>query len=1162
MAEAIKKYNPGFLTDQALVDSFCVRTAEFKMIVEALRESTGNSNPHLIVIGPRGAGKTTLLLRVAIEVKRDPALKSAWFPIVFAEESYEVATCGEFWLQCLSNLADQAPLREEAPDLRLTFEELQTVQDDRILADRCLATLMDFADNECKRLVLIVENLNTLFDDISDSDVGWQLRKALQDEPRIFLIGSATSRFEEIDNSSRALYDLFQVHTLQRLNTEACATLWKNVSEQDIGMRSIRPLEILTGGNPRLLAIVALFGARQSFRELMNDMLALVDDHTEYFRSHLESLAPQERRVYLALAALWKPSTTKQVSVLARLPTSQCSALLGRLVDRGAVLRSGGTPRRQEYYLAERMYNIYYLLRKSRGTDHMVEALVRFMTSYYSPSELTDLRERISSEATDADDPTRKLIQSALRLLPSPILSVGIASRGHLETHFQPGAAVETSFLHITQDSKTESAIQCDPDAVASQAGDLVAQAEQLLEDERYDQAIKVCDEIETRFGEVNSLKAAEHVANAAVIKSVSLGRLNRPDDAIAVCNELLNRYNPDDSPDIIRTIATALANKVALLGRLDRHEEVLAACEAFADRFESRDSSATAKDRVHVLYNKGAALAKLGRLERASAVFDGLISHFESYDSVAVRETVVRALLGKGELLDEQHRPEDACATYDAVVNCLGSGNSPKTVEVVAQAMLRKGGSLRDLNRFEEALEIYNIVADRFGSHDSLTITELVAMAQLNKGIILDLLNRPEDAQAAYDTMIDRFGSDDSPEITESVVTALVNKGNSLARSNQAEKALSTYDAAVDRYGGSQSQIVVEMVRRALMGRAAAELTLGRPVAAAATAGRALEGFDLDASEIHVTCQLIRAEAYFNSDNQLDCEIELAAMLQSLPSMQPLPAMSIAALIAFTIRLGPQSILRLIEESPSASHLYPLVTALRQELRIESKVAKEVEEVVKDIRRQLDSLRQAARTSNKVKTQSRAEPQWWPPPPLPPVVFPPAEQLSSMSEFIATQIPKPRDEQAFERCNEVLWRCILMDKTVQMYGRGGQKQYGVDLTGIRDDAPDRIVGVQCKLKSDGKQLTETEVRGEIKKALTFRPLLSEYIIVTTAPDDANLHSLAHELSISASKSRGMDIKIRILGWGSLERELLRHPMRLKPSIHPTHHTATCLSRR
>ena len=312
MPRRIKKYNPGFLTDQELVDSFCVRTGEFALLAEALRESTGNSNPHAIVIGPRGSGKTTLLLRVAAEVRRDPALRAAWFPVVFAEETYEVSTCGEFWLQCLFYLADQTPDDETGPDLRRAYEGLQTIQDDRMLADLCLAAVLEFADSQSKRLVVIAENLNTMFNDIGDPDVGWQLRKTLQCEPRIFLLGSATSRFREIDDSSRALYDLFQVHTLKRLDTESCVKLWRSVSDRDIGKRAARSLEILTGGNPRLLAIVSEFGSGLSFLELMDDLLDLVDDHTEYFRSHLEALGPQERRVYLALAALWKPATARR----------------------------------------------------------------------------------------------------------------------------------------------------------------------------------------------------------------------------------------------------------------------------------------------------------------------------------------------------------------------------------------------------------------------------------------------------------------------------------------------------------------------------------------------------------------------------------------------------------------------------------------------------------------------------------------------------------------------------------------------------------------------------------------------------------------------------------------------------------------------------------
>ena len=386
-----RKFNPGFLTDDELVASFCVRNAEFEMLVEVLRDCTRASNPHQIVIGPRGSGKTSLLLRVAAEVRRDDGLAARCFPVVFAEEIYEVATAGEFWLECLTHLAAQAPPADGDPDLSRTVGELRAVRDDRTLADRCLGALLDFADRQDKRLLLLVENLNALFRDMSDRDAGWRLRKTLQTEPRIIVFASATSRFDEIDHPDRALYDLFRVRTLRPLDTEQCAELWETVAGRPPAPGTARSLEILTGGSPRLIAIVARFGAGLSFRDLMADLLDLVDDHTEYFRGHIESLPAQERRVYLALATLWKPATTREIADQARLETSTCSAQLARLADRGAVHVAGGTARRKQYYLTERLYNIYYLLRRRRGPDRLVAALIRFMEAYYSPAELTDI---------------------------------------------------------------------------------------------------------------------------------------------------------------------------------------------------------------------------------------------------------------------------------------------------------------------------------------------------------------------------------------------------------------------------------------------------------------------------------------------------------------------------------------------------------------------------------------------------------------------------------------------------------------------------------------------------------------------------------------------------------------------------------------------------
>ena len=401
MTITARKYNPGFLSDDELVASFCVRTNEFDSLIETLRECSGNSNIHQLLIGPRGSGKTTLLLRVAAEMRRDADLSSRFFPVVFAEESYEVSSAGEFWLECLSRLADQTPQSADEPDLNRTFEELRYIQDDQMLADRCIGALLDFSDRQGKRLVAVVENLNMMFRDIAGSEAGWRLRETLQTEPRILLLASATSRFQEIDNPKRALYELFRVLTLRPLEVEECAGLWQSVSGRPRPPETIRALRILTGGSPRLLTILARFGGNLSFRQLMADLLDLVDDHTEYFKSHLDALPQQERRVYLALADLWKPATTREISDRARLDTSKCSAQLARLIDKGAVELAGGTARRKLYYVAERLYNIYYLVRRSRGPVPLLEALIRFMEGYYSPEELRQYSARFEVDGRE-----------------------------------------------------------------------------------------------------------------------------------------------------------------------------------------------------------------------------------------------------------------------------------------------------------------------------------------------------------------------------------------------------------------------------------------------------------------------------------------------------------------------------------------------------------------------------------------------------------------------------------------------------------------------------------------------------------------------------------------------------------------------------------------
>ena len=1009
-----RKYNPGFLTDDELVVSFCVRTGEFESIVDMLRECTGSANPHQIAIGPRGSGKTSLLLRVAVEVSRDAELRSGFFPIVFAEESYEVASAGEFWLECLSRLADQMPRGEDAPDLHRTYEHLRTIQDDQILAELCLGALLDFSDREGKRLVLMVENLNMMFRDMADSEAGWRLRKILQTEPRIILLASATSRFDEIDNPDHALYDLFRVLMLHPLDTKECAALWEAVSGKCPPPETIRSLEILTGGSPRLIAIVARFGAGRSFPELMAELLDLVDDHTEYFKSHIESLPAQERRVYLVLADLWKPATTREIAARARLETSKCSAQLTRLIERGVVQVMGGTARRKQYYLTERLYNIYYLLRRSRGQDSLIKALIQFMESYYSGTELRDIGAHIAREAGSFGGEMKSLAQIALvQMIRLPALA------GHREELL---AIIPEGFTEVFEqgsvpsnvESETSVGVEQYPRRGEQRSEDADEQAEFLAAKERFDKAValknqnwpeealSVFDEVACRFAESEMPRVSRLVALALFERGSTFNDLDRPEDSLLAYDEVVRRFAESHVPALLGLVAMALVSKGFILGRLDRQEDALVVFDEVVRRFgdsempvflesvalalfgkgcalddldRSEDALVTYDEVVRrlgdsktpdlleavarSLVSKGFILGRLDRQEDALVVFDEVVRRFGDSEMPVFLESVALALFGKGCALDDLDRSEDALVTYDEVVRRLGDSKTPDLLEAVARSLVSKGVILDRLNRPQDALVACDEVMRRFGDSEMPALLEAVARSLVSKGFILGRLNRPQDALVACDEVVRRFGDSEMPALLEAVARSLVSKGIILGRLNRPEDALATCDEVVRRFGDSESPAFRMVTECALLIKANCEIECRRYKAAIESAGRVIDMCHTESSENRWLAYLSRARATLASGDLSASGRDIAAILTILPNLDSLPKERLDALMAFSIEIGLERMVELIQASPSANLLLPLTTALEQELGHEPRVALEVAEVAEDIRKDLARLRE-----------------------------------------------------------------------------------------------------------------------------------------------------------------------------------------------------------
>jgi tetratricopeptide (TPR) repeat protein len=154
------------------------------------------------------------------------------------------------------------------------------------------------------------------------------------------------------------------------------------------------------------------------------------------------------------------------------------------------------------------------------------------------------------------------------------------------------------------------------------------------------------------------------------------------------------------------------------------------------------------------------------------------------------------------------------------------------------------------------------------------------------------------------------------------------------------------------------------------------------------------------------------------------------------------------------------------------------------------------------------------------------------------------------MTDFTSVSIPPPKDWQAFERHSRVLFEYSLADPQTQNNGRPGQRQHGVDIYGRRG-GNGVLVGVQCKGKDNdyGGTVSDAELLREVKNTEQFVPPLDEFILITTAPDDASIQEAARLLEQEVQRA-GRQLKIAVWGWGRVHQEITRFPEVIK-EFHP-----------
>ncbi len=707
-------YNPAQLSPDELKASFVARQ---ETLTEMLR-LLGEQNPdrpcqHMLLVGSRGMGKTTLGLRFLQAVSETPDLAEAWQPVAFHEESYQVTDLADFWLTALHHLTRVTRDSRWADKAEaLSADE----KDPQRLAAYALSALIDFCRESGKRLILFVENLDIVFSQLGDEREVHALRASLIEHPEILLIGSANAVFEAIRHRGEPFYEFFRVFLLEGLGGEEYLQIFRALAEREGKTEiaealnrergRIETIRRLTGGNPRLLVLTYGILIESPLGSAFKDLEQLIDEQTPYFKSRVEELPTQSRKVFHCLAEEWSPMLAREISAAARLSSSHASAQLKQLVDRGYVREARSEKeKRVRYEVADRFYNIYFLLRFSRQGYRRLKLLVAFLNDLFGPVPMRSMYlatlEELSSGVPE-DEEAPELLGA---LIPYVVDDTGFAEREDwLKKTFNliissiaaPGADV-SAFGEIARDLSRQ--YQLDLDYFS----DEVCRGIELLQSGRFTEA-------ETEFREAirqepgnlparvflgfalggrkrfeDSLDAFRHVTgvvgpvgpdDATLLRACALGALSgeaevlfaleKPGDALSVIGKIPELVGQDD-PHFLRYVA---ADSLRLLGEslseMDHHEEALAAWRQVSQYVRPDDPEWLRLVFIETLVKREDTLSEQKRYEEIVSALKHITRYVRTNDSTMLRNCGLLALSALDIAYLKLNRLDDWIASYD----------------------------------------------------------------------------------------------------------------------------------------------------------------------------------------------------------------------------------------------------------------------------------------------------------------------------------------------------------------------------------------------------------------------------------------------------------------------------------------------------------------
>ena len=355
-------------------------------VVESLR--TGSSH-HTLFVGPRGIGKTHLISLLHHRLSKTKEAQDKALIAWMREEEWGVTSFFELVLRILRTLDASYP-QLQIEERTGPIYDLPIPQAEKQAESLLLEVLGQ------KRLVVLLENLDDLFDQLDDAGhKAW--RAFIQNHKNMILVCSTPSLFAGVTLQKSAFYGFFDIEPLTELDFEDVVSLLEKIAvergdeklaefiETSEGRARIRAVHHLAEGNPRIYIIFAQFLSREALDELVQAFMHTLDELTPYYQARMKELSGQQRKIVEFLVTYRGAAPVKKIAKSCFITQQTCSSQL-KLLKEKRYVRSIEQGRESYYELCEPLMRLCMEVKKQSGEP--LSLFVEILRIWYTEDEL------------------------------------------------------------------------------------------------------------------------------------------------------------------------------------------------------------------------------------------------------------------------------------------------------------------------------------------------------------------------------------------------------------------------------------------------------------------------------------------------------------------------------------------------------------------------------------------------------------------------------------------------------------------------------------------------------------------------------------------------------------------------------------------------------